>query len=124
VYFLWYAMYMQQKYFTDFRTSLKTFAYIWGVGPAVYLLGILVGGEPLDGIAASPVTNTYFEQFLLMVGVYGTLIATVIGFGVSIWLLAARVKFDKRYLLLPVLSIVLPITLFIATFLISGMIIY
>ena len=97
----------------NFRTAQLSMLSILAIGPILVAGCVVTGGNPLDGFAGSS-HNANWQDKLLDIGFWVTVIGGIIAFALSLVLSILYTKKDKLFLLLPFMAILIPISSFIA----------
>lgn len=114
-------MSLAKEYLHSFNNVLTVTIGVWLIGPVIMIISILLGGSTWDGFAGGPRRNSEFENSLIGWGLLLTLLGwltTSVGTAI---ISGFRSKKDKRYILLPILSLFVPLVLLVFTFILGGM---
>lgn len=100
-------------FFRTYKNILTITIITWFIGPLLMLGSVLSGAEVGDTFAADPVDNSPLQEKLLGVGSSLTILMWIISSVVTAVISGYRSKSDKRYRVLPYLSLVVPLALLI-----------
>jgi hypothetical protein len=94
------------------RFALLRALVISSVGPLLSIISALIGGDPWDGFAGGGYQNSPFQDLLFTLSAWSMVLAVLylVIFGAR---QAAKYRtMDKRYYLMPIVGLVLPVVLY------------
>lgn len=101
--------------FTLFDALLAIIITVGAAGPLLIFAAIVSGGNPLDGFAGGTRSNTSLHEDLFHYGIRTAAMSALVSFLLSIVVALYKIKTDKQYLLLPLISVAVPVGGTIAT---------